>query len=266
MTTLPHRGFLFLGRLASASFKQSTVASLLLLAVALARFDSAQAAADQGPRTEFDAASLKLSQPNPPAGFSPGRKGGTYTMWHFRLVDYLRIAFKMEAFQISGPPWMDSARYDIVAKMPPSTTADEFSLMLQTLLVDRLKLKFHREQKVEAIVALAVGRGGPKLKEANGDPDDSESGFQHVPGGGLESKKTTMRTLALLLTRWEDLPVVDMTGIKGYYDVELHFGKPGVPDGLAVEVAVEKLGLKLESRKVPIEHLVIDGGERVPEN
>jgi uncharacterized protein (TIGR03435 family) len=135
--------------------------------------------------------------------------------------------------------------------------------MLENLLIERLKLKLHWEQKTESVAALIVGKGGPKIATAK---DDSESGFHRLPGGGLGADRTSMAALALLLSRWEDRPVVDVTGLDGYYAVELHSGKPGVPDSLDAAIAVERLGLKLEFRKMPIDHLVIDSGEKIPDN
>lgn len=164
----------------------------------------------------FDAASVKPSELGPPPGFPkppPGRVGGTYTEWHIPLRVYIDRAFKLAPHQVSVPQGVGAERYDITARMPPDTTDDGVTQMLQTLLLERFKMQFHWEQREEPVYALVVGKDGPKFKLADGE---DEPGFHQLKGGGLECKKCEMRTLALLLARWEDRPVVDMTGLAGY--------------------------------------------------
>ena len=72
----------------------------------------------------------------------------------------------MKGFQISGPGWLDSERYDIVAKLPRGATKAEFMVMLQNLLAERFKLTLHREKKDLPMYALVVGKNGPKMKES----------------------------------------------------------------------------------------------------
>src|SRR5262249_41996432 len=152
---------------------------------------------------------------------------------------------------------------------------------LQTLLTDRFKLAVHREQKLMPAYALVAGKNGPKLHEA-----DAEAGLRISmgPKGRQLNGKVSLARLADALSNWVDRPVLDMTGIKGIYDIDLEWtpdeGQPGAPvlapggeagrpevgrDGPSIFTAVqEKLGLKLEGRKSPAEIIVVDHAERAP--
>lgn len=109
-----------------------------------------------------------------------------------------------------------------------------------------------------------------------------------VAGNRLEAKKVTTATFADALARFVDRPILDLTGLKGNYDFTLEVSQEDysamiVRAGLAAGVqlppqamraldasgdtlfsAIEKLGLKLEPRKGPVEILVIDHMERKP--
>jgi uncharacterized protein (TIGR03435 family) len=87
------------------------------------------------------------------------------------LKDLIATAYNVKAFQITGPDWIGdmSQRVDIVAKMPEGATVDQAPQMLQALLADRFKLVVHRETKEHPVMALVVGKGGPKLQESPAD-------------------------------------------------------------------------------------------------
>jgi len=110
----------------------------------------------------------------------------------------------------------------------------------------------------------------------------------------LEASKMTFAALADTLSPFVDRPVLDMTGLKGNYRIALDipmaelqkmarvagFGMPGAvpggvgaglpadaasdPSGGAIFQSVQKLGLKLESRKAPVEIIVVDRVEKDP--
>lgn len=219
-----------------------------------------QSVADKPPTLDFDVASIKPSQGKAP-GFG-GREPGRYTRWHLTLRVYLQLAFKLAPYQIEGPAWMDSDRFDIAGTMPATTTDDQVLMMLQTLLIERFKLRLHLEQRILPVYALVTGKKPLRIVEAEGD---AAPGFNQGKNG-LVGKKRTMRDLALLLMRWEDNTVVDMTGLTGTYDFDFNLGapKPNVPDTFRVAAALDDLGLKLEARKAPVEFLVIDSGQKDP--
>ncbi len=139
--------------------------------------------------------------------------------------------------------------------------------MLQTLLTERMKLVIHREQRDLRYVALIPTKTGPRLQPAKSDSAPSGPVF----GGRIISPQMSMLTLAKLLSRFEHETVLDMTGLTGPYEVHLEWSldETGRPEtdkhGPSLSTAIqEQLGLKLESRKGPVEVLVIDSTEKTP--
>jgi uncharacterized protein (TIGR03435 family) len=162
--------------------------------------------------------------------------------------------------------------------------------MMQNLLADRFKLKAHLEQKVMPVYAMVVGKSGFKLKPLEGEPD-GRMRMSISPRGRTMSGPTTMSSLAGGLSSMMDRPVVDLTELKGTYNVDLEWvpderegggimakmkamaeaasvdpkGDPLGPNGLTLFGALqEKLGLKMDARKSPVDILVVDSGEKVP--
>ena len=74
----------------------------------------------------------------------------------------------------------------------------------------------------------------------------------------------TTEELAAQLVRSAGAPVVDETGLTGQYKVTIETWQNADDPGGTVFDAVEKLGLKLESRKVTVETVVVDRVSRMP--
>ena len=109
---------------------------------------------------------------------------GQITYTNVTVKNVLMNAYGVKGFQISGPGWLDSERYDIVAKVPRGATKAEFMVMLQNLLAERFKLTLHREKKDLPMYALVVGKNGPKLKESVDDPAPKEGDAPKAGGPG----------------------------------------------------------------------------------
>jgi len=192
------------------------------------------------------------------------------------------MAYGMKDYQVEGPEWLSGERFDIAAKYPGEIpkNREEYNAalhaMMQKMLVERFKLQVHRGEKTFAVYGLEVGKGGIKFKEVpDGDNHSQNSQNNHYVGTCV-----TMASFAEFLARRMDLPVLDMTGLKGFYDLTLDWvpeprasgdsksDVPAVADspaGPALPIALqEQLGLKLETRKAPIAILVVDHAERVP--
>jgi uncharacterized protein (TIGR03435 family) len=148
----------------------------------------------------FEVASVKPAAPPTPGTFMTGSSGGpgtpdpgqaTFTNVTQRTL--LRTAYDVQDYQISGPAWLESERYDIVAKVPKGVTKEQFRLMLQSLLAERFKLTLHRETKDLPRYELVVAKGGSKLKESAPAPAGEESAASSdgpgapppPPGGGF---------------------------------------------------------------------------------
>ena len=86
------------------------------------------------------------------------------------LKTLMTFAYGVKPYQITGPDWMATTRFDIVGKMPEGSTKDDAPKMLQALLEDRFKLVAHRTSAEHPVLALVVGKGGPKLKASAQQP------------------------------------------------------------------------------------------------
>ncbi len=98
------------------------------------------------------------------------------------LKDLIVLAYKVKPYQVTGPDWLAAERFDIVAKMPDGASKDDAPKMLQTLLEDRFKLTVHRESKEHSVLALVVGKGGPKMKESPETPKAFDPDSPLAPG------------------------------------------------------------------------------------
>ena len=82
------------------------------------------------------------------------------------LRDLIANAFQVKTYQINGPAWLATERFDIVAKIPDGASKDDAPKMLEALLEERFKLAAHRDNQEQPVLALVVGKDGPKLKES----------------------------------------------------------------------------------------------------
>jgi uncharacterized protein (TIGR03435 family) len=189
----------------------------------------------------------------------------------------------LQDYQLSGgTASIEDEPYDIVAKAESPVEDDQLMLMLRRLLADRFKLKFHRESKEMQGYALVVGKNGPKLHEV----ELAGKGWARNRVGAIEGQEISTVRLAEILAGRLGHPVVDLTGIKGVFDLKLSWTpdtstvrnpaenkeSPAAesmsdPSGPSIFTALqEQLGLKLEARKVPADIIVIDHVERPSEN
>jgi uncharacterized protein (TIGR03435 family) len=243
---------------------------LLLLAGCLLHGQTADTA------LTFDVASIKPAAALVPDGRGmiilrspsggPGSKDpGRIDYPHMNLRTLLMNAYNVKQFQIDGPAWLDSERFDLTATMPPTTTREQFRVMLQNLLAQRFQMKLHRDTRELPLYSLVVARNGSKLKEkANvAEPADSADsppplpsqpkvgpdGFPVIPkfAGGREGvymiimpgrarltgQGGQIQELADRLTALLAKPVTDATGLTAKYDFILTFSTEGMigPDG-----------------------------------
>jgi uncharacterized protein (TIGR03435 family) len=125
----------------------------------------------------FDVASVKPAAAQPMGMMRIMTRGGPGTddpgrinYENVTLKQVLTIAFDVKGYQLSGPAWLDSERFDITAKVPQGSTKEQMHVMLQNLVADRFKMTIHREKKEMASYVLTVGKGGSKMKPAEPDP------------------------------------------------------------------------------------------------
>ena len=135
----------------------------------------------------FEVASVKTA--GPPREESGGARSTGMPPRTFGdpgLVNYSSVslkgvlcrAYNLLPDKIVGPSWLDSERYDIVAKVPKDAPTGQIPSMLQSLLAERFRMSVHWETKQTPGYALVVGKSGPKLtKSALEDPTRSSFGF-----------------------------------------------------------------------------------------
>jgi uncharacterized protein (TIGR03435 family) len=190
-----------------------------------------------------------------------------------RLSHLIAIAYQVGVQSIQGAPdWVigGSERFDVEAKVEDPAKATEAQLleMLQALLVDRFKLKFHREDKDVAGFALVVARNGPKLKASTSEDLNVDFGASFKPQPGqpvtLNARRFTMASLAGLLSGFGPGPVIDRTGLPDAYDFKLNWDDTSGPS--IFTALIEQLGLRLESQKVPRSFFIFDSAQRPAAN
>ena len=98
------------------------------------------------------------------------------------LKSLLTYAYGVKPYQITGPDWMATTRFDIVATLPEGSKKEDAPKMLQTLLEDRFKLVVHRTSAEHPVLALVVGKSGPKLKASAEKPVAIDESAPLKPG------------------------------------------------------------------------------------
>jgi len=191
-----------------------------------------------------------------------------------------------------GPPWLNSDRYDVEAKMDPEAAEAVSKLskedravvqqhMLQALLAERFGLVFHRENREMQVYTLVIAKNGSKLHEAKpGDTYPNGIKLATGPGGagvmmmrGGPGGSFTITAQGVPLSSF----IPQLSGNSGIYDFTLTYsldqnasasppnGQPPPTDATAPSIFTaiqEQLGLKLEPGKGPVEVIVIDRAEK----
>lgn len=84
----------------------------------------------------------------------------------FSLSNLVILAYTLHPYQLSAPSWLETERFDIVAKVPDGATKQQLPLIVQNLLGERFHLMLHHEKKEGPVYDLVVGKNGPKLQES----------------------------------------------------------------------------------------------------
>ena len=268
---------------------------------------------EASPRPEFEVATIRPSAQGPQDGVTAGVRidDAQVHCVALTLKDYVGIAYRVKLYQISGPDWIGSERFDIAATFPAGAPTTEFPEMMQRLLEERFQIKVHREKKDFPVYVLEVAKGGLKAQESAPDPNaedakapltiagsGSAQGISVNLGRGssysfannkFEAKRVPPATLAAVLERFVDRPIVDMTDLKGTYDFSLPVTeedyrvmliRAGVNAGVSLPPqalrlldggstpslfdALQKVGLKLDARRAPLDVVVVDDARKTP--
>ena len=265
-----------------------------------------------GQTLQFEVASIRPTSPgnNQQVNVGLHLDGNQANIGAFSLRDYIRMAYQTGTNRISGPDWIGAERFDINATLPSGAKTKQIPEMLQALLAERFGLKFHREKKEFQVYVLSMGKKPLALRPTPPDQAPVNSGSVNVAasgsgagvavdlGGGasytfannkFEGKKLDINSLVDSLAIYMDLPLVNETGLKGFYDVTLEIApedyramllRAAMANGVVLPPqaqqlasisttpslfdAIEKVGLKLETRRMPMDVIVVDQMSKTP--
>jgi uncharacterized protein (TIGR03435 family) len=224
-----------------------------------------------GDKLAFEVASIK---PSKPGGILSGGlyPGGRFAVSNITLRLLIEQAYRIRPYQHrGGPTWLDSDTFDVNAEAGRTISNDEFRAMLQSLLAERFRLVMHEDSRRLSGYALAAGKSGPQLQRAKAEPGGR---FGVRTFGGRMSGPASMQQLADAIGAALETPVVDRTGLEGYFDFSFPW-TPGVrtpqPQNAidappSLFTALEDLGLKLQPEKNLAPLFVIDRAELPSEN
>ncbi len=207
----------------------------------------------------------------------PAPGGERYVATCVPLRPIITTAYWIRPEQVTGgPPWVDSEPYDITGVASRPSSILDLHAMMQNLLVERFKLQLHRETKELPAYVLTVDKKGIKNLKSHPAGAASDLKIDQSRDGLHEKWSAQYTSIDYLVWRLSflDRPVVNQTGLQGYYDFDLAFtGEPPADVGLLdqsgpslFDALQNQLGLKLEARRAPVDILVIDHAERPSAN
>jgi uncharacterized protein (TIGR03435 family) len=222
----------------------------------------------------FEVASLKPSKPGQVGGIIRPLPGGRrYEALNVPIRLMLQVAYRLQPDQIiNAPGWLDNESFDMEAQAERPANGDELHVMLINLLVERLHLKFHREQKDMPVYAMFVDKSGIKMTPHSADNAGQIWVDAVVNGEHAQLKATVapMNYFAFRLSQFLDRPVIDHTGLEGGYDFSVEFAPRLDTDPNAADITLpnvfmalkQQLGLELKAQRGAAEVLVIDHVEK----
>ncbi len=290
----------------------------------IALFGAAALFAQQSERrASFEVASIKLSEPSTGRSMGGRRTGGPgtdtpgqFTMSSYRLDYIIQEAFNAPFdWQTVIPKSATANRFDINAKVPAGATRDELYLMLQNLLVERFGLVTHKELREMDLYEIVLADGKPRLTEVPSPSGDNQrtrivmrdlpkdkDGWPILPTDAVGNFSASIQGYTRMMFRAQQVsalvqrllpvigaPVVDKTGLAGFYNYDLTIriperpappggagSRPGTPEAILTAretddeyvrsslLGVAALGLKLVSKKGPVEVIVVDRVNSTP--
>jgi uncharacterized protein (TIGR03435 family) len=269
-------------------------AAVILVFVGGVAVLSAQAPAPAPSALAFEVASVKRAESRTMGGRAPiprGLPGGRFGADSATVDSLIWFAYgTRQDLIVGGPDWVRQDLFEISAKAESDAPAAEIKLMVQTLLKERFKLVVHKEPREMSVQALVRARPNGQLGPGIFRIDECSPPIinelrqkfpQKYPtptAGGTMSgcSSVGLDNLALILTMSHGSPIIDATGLTESFYFTLRsqlrplpmgvLGRPMTPDDPnlpALSTALEEqLGLKLQSRKGPVDVLVIDSVER----
>lgn len=264
----------------------------------LAALASPAVAQVAGPQSRFEVASIKVSGPGSVRGSDGGpgsRDPGRFTYGKAEILSLIMYAYNVNTFQVQSRVPLDRDAFDLVAKVPEGATKEDLRAMLRNLLTDRFNLEARVERRDFDSAVLVVAPGGLKMTPSGTKGTAAPRGrtsaceFPVLPVGrpGFVSRFTlvhgvtvacatareqSVANLASLLDRYNEMPVIDGTGLAEKFDFTLEYsvGLAASPDTEPVEAPdlsralAQQLGLQIVRRKAPFDFVVVESISRLP--
>jgi uncharacterized protein (TIGR03435 family) len=234
------------------------------------------------PAPSFDVAAIRETDPSLPRNqcYMRGQAGGqTFTGRCIPLSAIIKRAYRIIDSQLSGGPnWLNTTVFDFEAKTDRPTTRADVEPLFQSFLAERFNLKMHTEQRAMQALVLSADGAGNKMTPNTTDYE-WEIPIQPAPGAIRKVKgiRCPLSYLSWYLGQVQNLPVVDRTGLKGFWDFTLEFVPDGMPERIGSDGAPidgpnlytalrEQLGLKMAAQKTLVDVYVIDHVEKPAAN
>jgi uncharacterized protein (TIGR03435 family) len=248
--------------------------------------------------SKFEVVSIRPVPPNAPPmvreqTFTPVIPGGQFVDSRTNLLFMIAFAYgvKDPSIRLVGlPDWAKARAFSVSAKpapdfptLSPAENREQVRSMLRAMLEDRFHLQLRIETRQERVYNLVAAKGGFKFKEVDPPVPPEKEGPVNAAmgdsGGRIIGKKSTMSGMAQMLVIFLKRPVVDQTGLTGYYDFDVKWSAPESPDGqppagtfgaaaggLLISTLQDQFGLRMTNGAGPVKYWVIDHVEPPTEN
>jgi uncharacterized protein (TIGR03435 family) len=244
----------------------------------------------------FEVVSIKPRSADTPVGGIPSSPD-RFVRPNVTVAQLIEYAYEVRDFQIiGGPGWMRSDRFEVSAKAETAVPQGQQRLMVRRLLAERFGLQVHTETREMSTYGLVTARrdgrlgdkmvptdrdcepiinaGNPRPRQGEGPPPCAW--FVALMNGFARLRLTGIRVarFAGILEPMAGRKIVDRTNLTGTYDIELDFlpeagllGLP-IPNATALQqsdipplvtAVQDRLGLKLESERAPVDVILVDG-------
>lgn len=226
------------------------------------------------PKPAFEVVSIKPAprpQPGSTSRFGFFLEGSRVEIIGFGLNGLIARAFRIENPQVDMHGFGDVESFEVQAKLPEGAMPAQIPEMIQSMLADRFKLTFHRETCEYPATLLTVGKDGMKLKRLPEGTPQTSSSDRRSDGSTRSTSIGTVSSLFPVMNSFGRFPqMVDETGLEGIYTwvLDTPASSPTLDFFEATHEAhqamLEAAGLKLESRKVPKQTIVVDFAQNQP--
>jgi len=222
--------------------------------------------------------------------FTPILPGGQFVDSRASLLFMIAIAYevKFPALQLSGlPGWARNQSFAVAAKpaagfpaLAPAENVEQVRLMMRAMLAERFHLQLRTETRQAPVFTLKTAKGGFKIEEAAPPVPPAKEGYVNGAVGNSSGrfigKKSTLAGFAVALTIFLKQPVIDQTGLKGYYDFDVKWRAPEGAEagpglgadgiGLMLSALRDEFGLQLTKTTGPVTYWVVEHVEPPTDN